>query len=74
MLVKLCILDGSRINPGELTRFHPFFNQLSFNSTKNILKFCKLTKLLSGTLLYNEGEISDSVYIVLTGILVLHNK
>jgi hypothetical protein len=55
-------------------RFHPFFNTISLKSTKKILTYCQLTQLMSGTLLYNEGDESDKVYLILSGVIVLHNK
>ena len=73
MLVKLCIHD-EQVNPNELQRFHPFFNQLSITSVKAILSISKLTQLMCDTILYSQGDTDDKIYLVLTGILFLHQK
>jgi len=55
-------------------RFHPLFNKISLKVTKDILNFSQLVKLMPRKLLYSENETSNKVYIILAGMMVLHNK
>jgi CRP-like cAMP-binding protein len=73
MLIKLS-LKGDTVNPTELQRFHPFFNQIQVQSLKSILSVSKLTTLMCDTILYNQGDTLDSFYIVLSGIIILHSR
>ena len=88
MLVKLCFdsplrktLRGdevsttkSDVNPIELMKFHPFFNQLNYHSLKYFLSETNLCKLAPNTLLYERQQESHSVYVVLFGTIILHRE
>ena len=66
MMVKLCFDSPMRkvfkedevsksktdVNPVELMRFHPFFNQLNYQTVKYFLTETNLCKLAANTLLY----------------------
>jgi hypothetical protein len=78
-LVKLCFPDPTAdstvmVSSLELMRLHPVFNRLSSNSVKDFLSSCKLIKLRENQLLYRQDDPSDSVYIILFGKLILHNR
>ena len=87
MLVKLCFDSPLRkvykedkvsttktdVNPVELMRFHPFFNQLNFQTLKYFLTVTNLCKLAPNTLLYARSHPSKSVFIILFGTIIIHH-
>ena len=86
-LVKLCFdsplhkvykedkltVTKADVNPIELMRFHPFFNQLNYQTVKYFLTETNLCKLAANTLLYARQHASTSVFIILFGTLIIHH-
>ena len=61
------------VNPVELMRFHPFFNQLNYQTLKYFLTQTNLAKLAANTLLYERENFSQSVYIIIFGTIIIHH-
>ena len=87
MIVKLCFdspirkvfkedqvsMTKTDVNPVELMKFHPFFNQLNYQTVKYFLTETNLCKLAANTLLYARQHESSSVFIILFGTIIIHH-
>lgn len=53
---------------------HPFFKQMDRESVDSLTRAALLQKLPNGTVVFEEGDISDSIYLVLEGTIGFGKK
>jgi hypothetical protein len=63
-----------RVSLLQLKKHHQLFLNLSFDSCKEIISNTPLIILEDSQLLYKEGDMISSAYIVITGLIVMHSK
>lgn len=55
-------------------RAHPFFKQMDNESVESLTRSALIQKLPRGTVIFEEGDISDSIYLVLDGTIGFGKK
>jgi signal transduction histidine kinase len=55
-------------------RAHPFFKQMDKDSVELLTRAALIQKLPRGTVIFEEGDISDSIYLVLDGTIGFGKK
>lgn len=53
---------------------HPFFKQMDKESVESLTRSALIQKLPRGTVIFEEGDISDSIYLVLDGTIGFSKK
>lgn len=63
-----------RVSLLQLKKHHSLFLNLSFDTCKEIITHAPLIVLEDSQLLYKEGELISSAYILITGKIIMHSK